>query len=312
VSSLRNPWLILLCLCACLAAGLSGCSGPATITGETAGGPSPSAAFVLGHPVRITERAGDTNGGVLVLMYHKFAERETRYDRSFEHFRHDLGRLYDMGFRPVTMSEYLSNDMPIQPGTSPVVITIDDSNPTQFTMNDDGSIDPNCAVGIWQEFSRLHPDFPIKATWYVLPTVMWEQKKWIDKKVEFLKENGSELGCHTWSHPQLNKLTDRQVKNEIARSLDFLAKYGFDKVSFAYPYGIYPKHMEVLDGFWQNHRAYTLTGAVTCDTDLATAPGADDLRPFKVPRVEALDGPGGVDYWLDRIEHGKNKVFVAP
>jgi peptidoglycan/xylan/chitin deacetylase (PgdA/CDA1 family) len=202
--------------------------------------------------------------------------------------------------------------MSVPPGASPVVITLDDSNGTQFTLKDDGSVDPDCAVGIWQEFARLHPDFPVKATWYVLPTVMWDQPKWVDRKVEMLKESGSELACHTWSHPVLRTLTDRQVRKEIARSLDFLAKYGFDKVSLAYPYGVYPKHMEVLDGFWMNHRAYTLTGAVTCDTDIAPAPASDDLRPFKIPRVEALEGPGGVDYWLDRVAAGKNKVFVAP
>jgi hypothetical protein len=266
----------------------------------------------MGKPARVTERPANVKGGVLVLMYHKFAERETRYDRSFDHFRHDLQRLYDMGFRPITMTDYLSDNINIKSGASPVVITLDDSNETQFTMKKDGTVDPNCAVGIWQEFARTHPDFPVKATWYVLPTVMWGQPKWQDKKIEMLKESGSELGSHTWSHPILRKLTDMQVKKEIAKSLDFLAKYGYDKVSFAYPYGIYPKHMDILDGFWQNHRSYTLTGAVTCDTDIAPAPASDDLYPFKVPRVEALEGPGGFDYWLDRVQSGREKVFVAP
>jgi hypothetical protein len=245
-------------------------------------------------------------------MYHKFAEKETRYDRSFEHFRHDLQRLYDMGFRPVTVSEYLSDHVSIPPGASPVVITIDDSNPSQFRLNEDGSVDPDCAVGIWQEFASTHPDFPVKGTWYVIPTVMWGQPRWRDRKVEILKESGSELASHTWSHSPLRKLTDKQVKEEIAKSIDFLAKYDFEDVSFAYPYGIYPKHMEILDGFWKNHRAYTLTGAVTCETDVAPPPASDDLRPFKVPRVEALEGPSGIDAWLDKIQAGKVKVFVAP
>ncbi len=292
---------------------MTGCSGPlAAPDHDAVVGASPVVNVILGKSRRVTERRANPNGGVLVLMYHKFARKETRYDRSFDHFRHDLERLYDMGFRPITMSEYLSNKIGVQPGASPVVITLDDSNETQFKLKADGSVDPDCAVGIWQEFARLHPDFPVKATWYVLPTVMWNQPKWRDRKVEILKESGSELASHTWSHPVLRKLTDRQVKNEIAKSLDFLAKYGFDKVSFAYPYGVYPKHMEILDGFWQNHRAYTLTGAVTCDTDIAPAPASDDLRPFKVPRVEAQEGPLGVDYWLNRVEAGKNKVFVAP
>ena len=294
-------------------AGLVGCSGPTAIRSES-GTPSasPVETVLLGKPPRVTDRPANANGDVLVLMYHKFAAKETRYDRSFDHFKHDLERLYDMGFRPVTVSEYLSDDMPLKPGASPVIITLDDSNEDQFTMKDDGTVDPNCAVGIWQEFARLHPDFPVKGTWYVLPTVMWGQKKWVDKKVEMLKESGSELAGHTWSHPVLRNLSDKKIKLEISKSLDYLSKYGFDKVSLAYPYGVYPRHMDVLDGFWMNHKAYTLTGAVTCDTDLAPAPASDDLRPFKVPRVEALEGPLGIDWWLDKIEAGKRKVFVAP
>jgi hypothetical protein len=270
------------------------------------------ATAILGKPVRITKRPANPKGDVLVLMYHKFAASETRYDRSYSHFQRDLQRLYDLGFRPATMSEYLSDDLHIPAGSSPVVITLDDANPTQFTLRADGSVDPNCGYGVWEEFASSHPDFPVKATWYVLPTVMWGQKKWQDKKVEMLKASGSELASHTWSHPVMSKLTDKQIKIEIAKSLDFLAGYGFEKVSFAYPYGIYPKHMEPFDGFWHNHRAYTLTGAVTCNPVMAPAPASDDLRPFKVPRVEAIEGPMGIDFWLNRIEKGKVSLFVAP
>lgn len=311
VSPFARPWPVVFAGSFCFVAALAGCVRPGgDVAAPVAGGHGATSAY-MGN-MRITTRPANLDGGVLVLMYHKFAEKETRYDRSFQHFRHDLERLYDMGFRPTTVSEYLSNHLDIPAGASPVVITIDDANPTQFRLNDDGSVDPDCAVGIWQDFASTHPDFPVKATWYVLPTVMWGQPKWRDKKVQILKQSGSELACHTWSHPILRKLTDRQLKDEIVKSVDFLAKYGFENVSFAYPYGIYPKHMEVLDGFWQNRRTYTLTGAVTCETDIAPAPASDDLRPFKVPRVEALEGPNGVDAWLDKIETGKVKVFVAP
>lgn len=264
----------------------------------------------MGRPARLTGRPGDTDGGIPVLMYHKFASRETRYDRAFGQFRHDLQRLYDMGFRPITMSEYLSDHIDVPPGASPVVITFDDSNPTQFKLRPDGTPDPDCAYGIWQEFARLHPDFPVKATWYVLPTVMWGQRSLRGKKVEMLRDDGSELACHTWDHPVLRRLSDRQVKTEIAKSLDFLRGYGFDHPSFAYPYGIYPRHMGILDGFRQNDRDYTLTGAVTCDTDIAPAPTSDDFRPFKIPRIEAVGHQ--LDAWLDRIEKKKIDVFVAP
>jgi len=279
---------------------------------STTGGMASGVALAPTLPTRVSDRKPNSQGDVLVLMYHKFAVKETRYDRSYDHFGQDLERLYEMGFRPVTMSQYLSNDMPLRPGASPVVITMDDSATSQFQLQDDGSVAPDCALGIWQTFAANHPDFPVHGTFYVLPGVMWGQKTWIDRKVELIKEWGSELASHTWDHPSLRKLTDEQVKVEIAKSLDFLRKYGYDQVSFAYPYGIYPKNMGILDGFYWHDRAYVMTGAVTCDTDLAPSPNADGFKPFKVPRVEAEEGSLGVDFWLDKIERGHRQVFVAP
>jgi len=262
---------------------------------------------------RVSDRKPNMKGDVLVLMYHKFAVKETRYDRSFDHFGHDLERLYEMGFRPVTMSEYLADDMPLRPGSSPVVITMDDAAASQFQLQSDGSLAPDCAVGIWQNFAATHPDFPVRATFYVLPGVMWGQKEWVKQKVDLLKEWGSELGSHTWDHPSLRRLTDAQVKDEIAKSLDYLReKFGYETVSFAYPYGIYPKNMELLDGFYLKGRTYQMTGAVTCNTDLAPSPSADGFKPFKVNRVEAEEGELGVDWWLDTIAKGRRTVYVAP
>jgi hypothetical protein len=217
-----------------------------------------------------------------------------------------------MGFRPVTVSQYLANDMPLQPGASPVVITMDDSADSQFQLQDDGSVAPDCALGIWQNFAAQHSDFPIRATFYVLPGVMWGQKNWEEKKVELLKSWGSELASHTWDHPVLRKLSDAKVKEEIGKSLDYLRKFGYNKPSFAYPYGVYPKNMSLMDGFWWHDRAYVMTGAVTCDTDLAPSPNAGGFKPFKIPRVEAGEGPLGVDWWLDKVERGNRHVFVAP
>ena len=76
-------------------------------------------------------------------------------------FKQDLQLLYEKGFRPVTMSEYLDNKIDIAPGASPVVITFDDSDPSQFTLLPDGRPSANCAIGIWHAFAQKYPDFPI-------------------------------------------------------------------------------------------------------------------------------------------------------
>ena len=112
-----------------------------------------------GHVARVTKRKPDAKGGVLVVMYHNFGPGESRYVRSYKDFRGDLENFYALGFRPVTMSQYLSNSMPLPPGASPVVITMDDSAPTQFQVNQKGSIrSPLCGrelAGLRAEASRF-------------------------------------------------------------------------------------------------------------------------------------------------------------
>jgi hypothetical protein len=291
---------------------LSGCGQGQALQSSTGGGGAGAVQTLTTTITRVTKRPANPFGDVLVLMYHKFGVKETRYSRSFDHFAEDLERLYQMGFRPVTMGQYLANEMPLSSGASPVVITMDDAADSQFQLLDDGSVSPDCAVGIWQSFAADHPDFPVRGTFYVLPGIMWGQRPWRDRKVELLKQWGSELASHTWDHPVLRNLSDEKVEEEIAKSLDFLRDYGFDNPSFAYPYGVYPKNMKIMDGFWWHDHSYVLTGAVTCDPDLAPSPNAGGFKPFKVPRIEAEEGSVGVDYWLDRIERGHRHVFVAP
>jgi hypothetical protein len=107
---------------------------------------------------------------VLIVEFHRLAKQDARWDRSVEGFRNDLARLYRMGFRPVTLSLYVSGRMELLPGASPVVITFDDSHPSQLRFLPDGQLDPECAVGVWRAFASQHQGFPIRATFFVLPT----------------------------------------------------------------------------------------------------------------------------------------------
>ncbi len=53
-----------------------------------------------------------------------------------------------------------------------------------------------------------------------------------------LYENGFEVGSHTWSHKNLNKLTEKQITKEITRTLDGLKKYiPVENVLLRPPYG---------------------------------------------------------------------------
>ncbi len=282
-------------------------------TSKTAESAQPSAAPAPTAPPLppVTNRKANPAGKVLVLEYHKIALKEARWDRSVDRFRADLGRLYKMGFRPVTASEYLGNQMKLAPGASPLVITFDDSDPTQIRILPDGKLDPNSAVGIWAEFAEKHPDFPVKATFFVLPN-LWGQPKLVKEKVRILQEAGSEIASHTLTHPKLSHLTDEKVKQEFAGAIDKLRELGHaGGVSLALPYGISPKNKSLVKSFDYKGKPYSMTGAFLVGAEPAPAPTDPKFNPYRVPRVQGIEGEAGITYWLDQIEKGRVAVYVA-
>ena len=89
-------------------------------------------------------------GQVLVLMYHLIDSEETEWTRTPENFRKDIALLKAEGFYPVNVRDLASGNIDIPAGKSPVVITFDDSSPGQYRILDDGTLDPDSAVGILQ------------------------------------------------------------------------------------------------------------------------------------------------------------------
>lgn len=275
----------------------SNASGPATLPGVRK---------------RVTKRKGNTKGKILILEYHRIVPKDTRYDRSIKKFKADLERLHKWGFRPVTLSEYLDNKIDIDPGATPVVFTFDDSDPSQFTLRSDGSLDPNCAVGIWDTFAKKHPDFPVRATFYVLPNGPFGQKKFQAKKVEMLRAWGSEIACHTWSHKDLGKLTDEQVKFQLAMSIDYVRKLGVEPRHLALPYGVMPKNQSLVRRFDWNGKTYRFDSCALAGSAPARPPGDPKLNPYRLPRVQAVDIDYGMNFWLAKERKGKVAFYVKP
>lgn len=263
-------------------------------------------------PKRVTKRKGNVSGKVLILEYHRVLPKDSRYDRSIKKFRQDLQLLYEKGFRPVTMSEYLDNKISIAPGASPVVITFDDSDPSQFSLLPDGTPDPNSAVGIWHAFAQKYPDFPIKALFYVLPNGPFGQKKLQAQKMKMLKDWGCELGSHTWRHKSLAKLTDEEVKAEFGKSIDYIRKLGFEPRHLALPYGVMPKNKALLRSFTYNGKSYKFDSVTLAGSSPALAPTNKKLDPYRLPRVQAVDIDYGFRYWLEVERKMRVALYVQP
>jgi peptidoglycan/xylan/chitin deacetylase (PgdA/CDA1 family) len=249
-------------------------------------------------------------GKVFVAEYHHIRAGKGGMFRTVPEFKKDLERFYRDGFRPVTVAEYVGNHFQLAPGASPVVFTFDDANPTQFAYLKDGSVDPNCAIGIWQDFAKLHPDFPIKATFYVLPNP-WRQPAFVQRKLKYLLSLGCEIGNHTITHPILHKLTDEQVMKEIGGAQLYIQKLGAPApTSLAFPFGSSPKNKALVRGFVYMGQKIHFTNAMLVGAEPARSPNDPKLDPYRIPRIQANNVPSGLDDWMNQFEPGKVKVFV--
>ena len=165
-------------------------------------------------------------GKVPVVMYHSIGDKEKYMARSYAHFQHDLARLRKMGFRPVTLSDYVDGKFKIPGGTYAVVMTFDDFRESQIRLKKDGKVSANCFVGQWMEFAAKHPDFPVKGTFFILPTGSFGKKAEAKTKLKTLLSLGCELASHTYNHRFLSKISDEQVARELGQSYEFLVNLG--------------------------------------------------------------------------------------
>lgn len=260
---------------------------------------------------RVTNRVQNLKGDIFILEYHKVTPTEGLYARSSEKFRNDLTRLHKLGFRPVTMAELVQDKMNLPPGATPVVLTFDDSSLSQFKMLPDGTIDPECAVGIMESFSKTHPDFPVKATFYVLPDSMFCQKGLVDAKLKKLKEWGCELGSHTISHRSLRKLSDDEISKELGESIEYIRSVGFEPLTMAVPYGNMPKNNKILSKFSYKGKEYGFLANVRSMARPCRSMHVDKKEdPLRMPRILGSDEKFALSYWLDEVDKGNVGLYV--
>jgi peptidoglycan/xylan/chitin deacetylase (PgdA/CDA1 family) len=255
---------------------LVGCGGrsPTTTTPQPTAGSTSSVTQAPMTPARAKAIGANELGRIMVLMYHVIASPEARYTRSPEHFREDIELLKANGYYPVNVRDLVAGIMNVPAGKSPVVITFDDSSSSQYRILADGSIDPNCALGIledevkkggWARKATFHPlldvDFP--------DHIVFGQA---DKKQEKLKNLvawGYEVGSHTVSHLDLRAAEKAgnvaEIKKQLYESeatLDSLVGNGYQVQTLAVPFGDYPKDDSYLGGGEYQGHAYTYKAAL--------------------------------------------------
>lgn len=311
--------------CALLAAGiLTGCSPNEQGAGEkTAAGNTPASdaapAPPKPQPVKVDLALHKPNemGQVPVLEYHHIEPKEERWTRTPANFRKDLETLHKLGYQPVSLMEYVNGTMDLPPGKSPVVFTFDDSDPGQFRYLGTGpnaKLDPNCAVAIMRDFAQKHPDFPAKATFYVLPS-LFEQPEFKERKLRELQEWGFEIGNHSYSHPALRKLSRAEGMKELAKGVKVTTDIlpGYKVQSIALPFGSIPKDESILRGGAAEGVTYRHEAAMLVGANPAPSPYSKNFKPFRIPRIQATDTvEPKMSFWIKQLERNKYRSDGDP
>lgn len=258
-------------------------------------------------------------GAIMVLEYHVIGE-EGRWSRTPENFRADLEYLYNEGYRCISVEDLATNNIDVAAGYTPVVLTFDDADPSQFRyLERDGKleIDPRCAVGVMEQFKAEHPDFNITATFYVQP-VLFGQEEYTEKKLRFLVDNGYDIGNHTVNHVSLGTVDDATVVKEITGNIKLVQKYlpDYQEKSIALPNGSEPKNPDTLREGSLDGIRYHLLASLLVGANPAPAPCDHAFDPMRLPRVQALDpsldnGNAGIYAWLQYFKENPERRYVS-
>ncbi len=251
---------------------------------------------------------------VMILEYHEIGDTEARWTRRYDNFRKDLQRVYDLGYRPVSLRDYVNNNISLEPGKSPVVITFDDGTKGQLNYiyaNGKVKVDPNCAVAIMEEFSRTHPDWPLEATFYVYYPIPFRQKDAVREKLRHIVRLGMDIGNHTYTHTRLDLESDTGAAREMALSVRSAREHVPEATvdTIALPYGKAPKNARLLqegefDGVKYRNIAALLVGA-----EPAPSPISADFDPYKLPRIQAIQSE--LDMWIGYFKNNPEKRYIS-
>ncbi len=277
--------------------------------------------FLLALPVVAPAQTLPPNelGRVMILEYHKIDYPEERWTRTPENFRHDLERLYSRGYRLMKLTDLVDGRITTPAGTTPVILTFDDSSPGQFrylVQNGTVAIDPKSGIGVLEAFIKERPDFGRAATFYVLPGAsrpnkLFNQDEFAGKKLQFLVANGYEIGNHTLWHANLGKYDERVVRQQVAQAQEWIQRHvpDYRPRTLALPHGVYPKDVAWALRGTVNKVSYQHDAILMVAGGPASSPFSRTFDPVRLPRVQAVEQDLG--YWLNYFDRNPGERLVS-
>ena len=278
-----------------------------------------TAALVFASLAGAEPPQADEVGRVMILEYHKIDYPEERWTRTPENFRRDLETLYARGYRLQSLNDLVQGRITVPAGTTPVVLTFDDSSAGQFRYlerNGTLEIDPKSGVGVLHAFVREKPDFGRAATFFVLPGAkapnnLFNQPAHEGRKLRWLVEQGYELGNHTLWHANLGKYDEAKVRAQLAEAQVWVQRHvpDYRLRTLALPHGVYPRDVSwalsgTAKGTTYRHEAILMVAG-----GAAPSPFARSFDPVRLPRIQAVERD--LRYWINHFERTPTDRFVS-
>ena len=268
-------------------------------------------------------------GNIPVMMYHQIKNMKNEdtkytggnvdydgYTRTSEAFRNDLEFYYNNGYRMIRLIDYVNGKINVELGYSPIVLTFDDGlNEVKINgLDEEGNliIDPNCALGILEEYKKKYPDFNVTATFFINSTLFYNQT-YNEKIINYMVDNGYDIGNHTLNHPNINSISSEETKREVGKMYQILDTYVKDKYVniVALPYGNPSKNHDnfkyILNGTYDNKEYNTITTLrVAWEADYS--PFSKSFDKTYIKRIRAYDNNGtnyDIEFNFKRLEKNK-------
>ncbi|MGO1369180.1 MAG: polysaccharide deacetylase family protein [Senegalia sp. (in: firmicutes)] len=262
------------------------------------------------------------NGEIMVLMYHGITDEEDVWDRTHENFRRDLQTLYDEGYRPISLEDFVNNNITTEAGYTPVVLTFDDGRQNNFDIieeNGEKNIDPNSAVAILEEFHKENPDFPLEATFFLNGSNPFGQAELIEYKLKYILDKGMDIGNHTINHNDMtNVSSESKIQEYVGGQVKFINSVVPDYQINTYalcnggrPDESLEKYLE--EGSFEDTE-YKNVAILNVGWKPSVSPINTEFNPLSIQRVRAseteVDGVGMYD-WMEGFRNNPDRKFIS-
>lgn len=269
-------------------------------------------------------------GKIPVMMYHGVQDIKSEdtgytggnidvdgYQRTVEAFKADLDMYYEKGYRCIRLEDYVKENIDVEFGKSPIVLTFDDGlvNAIKVTGEDENGIiiDPNSAVGIMEAFKEKHPDFNITATFFVNGS-LFNQTAYNSKILKWLVNNGYDVGNHTYDHNNLGATSIDKTEEVIAKvyqKLDEIIPNKYVNI-IALPFGKpdstdHANFQYILKGKYNDYEYETLT-TLRVGWEPEYSPFNTSFNKVYIKRVRAWDNNGenfDIAYTFEHLEQNR-------